>query len=177
MIQEGNANPNFRVDDTTFFSDNQAATPLQSAVVRGNIASVKMMLENGGDPNIQNREGSTSVRIFLFDLIQHIIFFNSFFFSRNIFQIFSWSFFLLSYHYTQVHLSLIYYSEGDHDTQSKILALLSEHSYLKTWTILQDKKGRTALDVAKSIKDILPLGLNDLVLKMERESEGTTMEL
>ena len=65
MIQEGNANPNFRVDDTTFFSDNQAATPLQSAVVRGNIASVKMMLENGGDPNIQNREGSTSVRIFL----------------------------------------------------------------------------------------------------------------
>ena len=44
-------------------------------------------------------------------------------------------------------------------------------------TILQDKKGRTALDVAKSIKDILPLGLNDLVLKMERESEGTTMEL
>ena len=74
---------------------------------------------------------------------------------------------------------MIYYSEGDHDTQSKILALLSEHSYLKTWTILQDKKGRTALDVAKSIKDILPLGLNDLVLKMERESEDTrtTMEL
>ena len=63
VMIEGGANPNYRVPDEHSQKAGSAATPLQSAVVRANLRSVQMLCAHGGNANLQNRDGATSLHL------------------------------------------------------------------------------------------------------------------
>ena len=65
VMVEGGADPNYRVPDEMSERAGVAATPLQSAVVRSNIRSVQMLCAHGGNANIRNRNGATSLHLSL----------------------------------------------------------------------------------------------------------------
>jgi ankyrin repeat protein len=67
VMLKGGADPNYRVPDK--WAD-EAATPLQAAVVRSNLNSVQLLLAYNGDPVVQNHAGDTALHVSLRHLME-----------------------------------------------------------------------------------------------------------